>query len=101
MQLMIGNPVESFGLTSEDIEADFDPESYDKAMQNAFSEEYYEGNDDDEEKPEFSDIEMEDEGRAVSIVIGERSEPHTCHVNGHSDIYIIYIYYICNVYFFP
>ena len=56
-----GNPVESFGLTSKDIETDFDPESYDKAMQNAFSEEYYDEGD-DEEKPEFSDLEMEDKG---------------------------------------
>ncbi len=53
--------MESFGLTSKDIETDFDPESYDKAMQNAFSEEYYDEGD-DEEKPEFSDLEMEDKG---------------------------------------
>ena len=31
-------------------------------------------------------------------LVGERSEPHTCHVNGHSDIYIYIIYYILYIY---
>lgn len=52
-----GNPVDSFGLKAEDLEEDFDPNTYDKTMQNVFNEEYYEGA--EEEKPEFSDLEEE------------------------------------------
>lgn len=52
--------MESFGLTAEDIQADFDPEAYDRAMEKVFDASYYaEG---EEEKPQFSDLgEGEDE----------------------------------------
>lgn len=49
--------MDSFGLGAEDIEGDFDPDVYDQAMQRAFNEDYYEGAEEDEEKPEFSDLE--------------------------------------------
>lgn len=47
-------------MTAEDIQADFDPEAYDRAMEKVFDASYYaEG---EEEKPQFSDLgEGEDE----------------------------------------
>lgn len=58
-----GNPVESFGLSVEDIQTDFDPETYDETMKKVFSEDYYEEEGEEEEtKPVFSDLEGEDEG---------------------------------------
>ena len=56
-----GNPVESLGLTLDDIEEDFDPKEYDARMTSLFSEEYYAAGEGEEEKPVFSD--MEEEGR--------------------------------------
>ena len=50
--------MESFGLSVKDLEADFDPETYDGVMQKMFDEDYYEGKE-EEEKPEFSDMEGE------------------------------------------
>ena len=53
-----GNSVESFGLSMTDLEGDFDPDSYDGAMQKVFSEDYYEYEQEEvEEKPQFSDLE--------------------------------------------
>ena len=57
----IGNSVESFGLSAEDIRCDFDPNTYDSTMKRVFGDEYYEGTE-EEDKPEFSDLEIEDGG---------------------------------------
>lgn len=51
--------MESFGL--EDLEADFDPDSYDSVMGRVFDAGYYEGGEGEEDKPEFSDFELEEE----------------------------------------
>ncbi|GJQ79155.1 hypothetical protein Trydic_g5406 [Trypoxylus dichotomus] len=42
----------------KDIEGDFDPEAYDKKMQQLFSDEFYQGLEEDQ-KPEFPDIDEE------------------------------------------
>ena len=60
-----GNPVESLGLTLDDIEEDFDPKEYDARMTSLFSEEYYAAGEEGEEKPVFSD--MEEEGKPRSL----------------------------------
>lgn len=47
----------------EDIQADFDPESYDETMKKVFNEDYYEEEEGGEEaKPVFSDLEEGEEG---------------------------------------
>ena len=48
-----GNPVESLGLTLDDIEEDFDPKEYDARMMSLFSEEYYAAGEGEEEKPDI------------------------------------------------
>lgn len=53
--------MESFGLSVEDIQGDFDPEAYDDVMSKVFSEEYYEGGQGEEDKPYFSDFDLEEE----------------------------------------
>lgn len=48
----------SVGFTEDDIEGDFDPSHYDRAMERVFDESYYEGEGEgegDEKKPVFSD----------------------------------------------
>jgi len=49
---------EDMDFKDEDIEADFDPEEYDKRMKKVFED--YDANADDEEKPTFSDLEDDD-----------------------------------------
>ncbi len=49
--------MESFGLSTEDLQEDFDPASYDAAMGKVFDAEYYECQGGDEGKPVFSDLE--------------------------------------------
>ena len=49
-----GNP--NIGFKEEDLEGEFDPEKFDKAMQSAFDDEFY-GIEEDTEKPVFSDSE--------------------------------------------
>lgn len=61
-----GNPVESLGLTLDDIEEDFDPKEYDARMTSLFSEEYYAAGEEGEEKPVFSD--MEEEGKSCPLI---------------------------------
>ena len=61
-----GNPVESLGLTLDDIEEDFDPKEYDAKMTSLFSSEYYAAGDEEEEKPVFSD--MEEDGKPCPLV---------------------------------
>jgi hypothetical protein len=63
-----GNPVESFGLSKEDIQADFDPETYDETMKKVFNDDYYEEG--EGEKPVFSDLEAEKEGKMFVCVCG-------------------------------
>lgn len=58
-----GNPVESLGLTLDDIEEDFDPKEYDARMMSLFGKEYYAAGEGEEEKPVFSD--MEEEGKPL------------------------------------
>ena len=58
-----GNPVESLGLTLDDIEEDFDPKEYDAKMMSLFGEEYYEAGEEEQEKPVFPDM-------------GEDGKPH-------------------------
>ena len=53
-----GNPMESLGLTVEDLEKDFDPSEYDSKMDRVFGESYY-IDQLEEEKPVFSDFEEE------------------------------------------
>ena len=55
-----GNPVESLGLSLDDLEEDFDPTEYDAKMAALFNEEYYAAGGEEEEKPVFP--EMEEEG---------------------------------------
>ena len=56
--MLLGNTVESFGLSAEDLEGDFDPEDYDGVMQKVFSKDYYDhGEEVEDEKPQFSDLE--------------------------------------------
>ena len=61
LAVITGNPVESLGMTLDDIEEDFDPKEYDAKMMSLFSDEYYAAGREDEEKPVFPD--MEDEGK--------------------------------------
>lgn len=42
----------------DDLEGDFDPETHDKRMQELFDGEFYQGPEDDQ-KPEFKDIDEE------------------------------------------
>lgn len=59
--------MESFGLSVEDLEGDFDPEVYDDVMQKVFSEDYYQAGEQEEEgKPQFSDL----EGERLYITLG-------------------------------
>lgn len=62
-----GNPVESLGLTLDDIEEDFDPKEYDARMTALFSEEYYAAGEGEEEKPVFSDMEEEGKPHPLSL----------------------------------
>ena len=62
-----GNPVESLGMTLDDIEEDFDPKEYDAKMTSLFSDEYYAAGREDEEKPVFPD--MEEEGKPHPLMI--------------------------------
>ena len=55
-----GNP--EIGFKEEDLEGDFDPEKFDKAMQSVFNNDYY-GHEDDTEKPVFSNSEGDGMGR--------------------------------------
>ncbi|XP_074642032.1 protein KRI1 homolog [Tubulanus polymorphus] len=48
------------GFNMDDLEGDFDPEAYDKKMQEVFNEGYYEEGADDE-KPVFTDYDNDDE----------------------------------------
>ncbi|KAJ9474528.1 Protein KRI1 [Pseudozyma hubeiensis] len=47
-------------LDGLDLEGDFDPDSHDKAMQKAFGDQYYEGEDDDEKPSWDDDINIDD-----------------------------------------
>ncbi|KAE9550570.1 hypothetical protein FO519_006228 [Halicephalobus sp. NKZ332] len=51
---------ESLPITLEDLEKDFDPREYDEKMKELFADDYY-GNNDDEQKPVFSDLSDEEE----------------------------------------
>ena len=57
LAVITGNPVESLGVTLDDIEEDFDPEEYDAKMTSLFSDKYYAAGREDEEKPVFPDME--------------------------------------------
>jgi len=59
--------VESFGLSAKDIQEDFDPDTYDAVMSRVFGDQYYE--EEDEEKPQFSDL--EDEMAGKQALLGE------------------------------
>lgn len=50
----------SVDLDGLDLEGDFDPDSHDKAMQKAFGDQYYEGEDDDEKPSWDDDINIDD-----------------------------------------
>ena len=62
-----GNPVESLGVTLDDIEEDFDPEEYDAKMTSLFSDKYYAAGREDEEKPVFPDMEKEGKTHPLKI----------------------------------
>lgn len=53
-----GNPVESLGFTTDDLEKDFDPAEYDSMMERVFRESGYSEQREDE-KPVFPDFEEE------------------------------------------
>lgn len=42
-----------------DFDQDFNPEEHDKKMQSLFNEEFYDAGGDEEEKPEFPDLDKE------------------------------------------
>jgi len=42
-----------------EFDEDFDPDKHDKKMQSMFNEDYYEGGAEEEEKPEFPDLDKE------------------------------------------
>ena len=46
------------------MDGDFDPSQYDKIMQSVFDEQYYD--EEDDEKPDFSDNELLDGGKTFS-----------------------------------
>ncbi|XP_056645496.1 protein KRI1 homolog [Diorhabda sublineata] len=48
----------NLGFANEDIEGDFDPDEYDRKMQELFNEEFYTAPEDDQ-KPEFPDLDEE------------------------------------------
>ena len=50
----------SLPITIEDLEKDFDPKEYDEKMKELFADDYY-GNEEDVEKPVFSDLSDEEE----------------------------------------
>ena len=52
------------GFLEEDMDGDFDPSQYDKIMQSVFDEQYYD--EEDDEKPDFSDNELLDGGKTFS-----------------------------------
>lgn len=55
--LIIGNSDMHFD--NVDFDADFDPNEHDKKMKELFNDEYYTGGQDEEEKPEFPEIDNE------------------------------------------
>ena len=67
--------MESFGLSVKDLEADFDPDTYDDVMGKVFNEDYYKGAEEEEGKPEFSDFELEEEmqGKQIDCVLSSGS----------------------------
>ncbi|VDN25141.1 unnamed protein product [Gongylonema pulchrum] len=62
---------DSLPLSVDDLEADFDPTSYDKRMDEIFSSQYY-GKSEAEEKPVFSDI-TEDSSEELFDIIEDAS----------------------------
>ena len=56
-----GNP--NVGFKEEELEGDFDPQAYDKMMEEAFAQDYYQQ--DEEEKPVFSADEDIDDDEGV------------------------------------
>lgn len=42
-----------------DFDQDFNPEEHDKKMQSLFNKEFYDGGEEEEEKPEFPDLDKE------------------------------------------
>ena len=78
-----GNPVESLGLTLDDIEEDFDPKEYDARMMSLFSEEYYAAGEGEEEKPVFSD--MEEEGKSCPLIWVH----YNCPQNLYKQVYVV------------
>ena len=63
-----GNPVESLGLSLDDLEEDFDPTEYDAKMAALFNEEYYAAGGEEEEKPVFPEMEGDGEVKKMSFV---------------------------------
>lgn len=59
-----GNPVESLGLSLDDIEEDFDPKEYDAKMAALFDDDYYAAGG-EEEKPVFPDMEGDGESKST------------------------------------
>ncbi|XP_015775470.1 PREDICTED: protein KRI1 homolog [Acropora digitifera] len=57
LKAITGNP--NVGFKEEDIDGDFDPKKYDKAMEEAFNQEFYDEG--EEEKPQFDDDDLGDE----------------------------------------
>ena len=54
---LTGNTV--VGFTAQELEGEFDPDSYDASMSRIFDEQYYEQEKEGAEKPVFSDSEEE------------------------------------------
>lgn len=59
MSEITGNSIESLGSLTQELDEDFDPESYDQSMEALFGREYYE-EEEAETKPEVT---WDDQGR--------------------------------------
>ena len=64
-----GNPVESLGLSLDDLEEDFDPTEYDAKMAALFNEDYYAAGEEEEEKPVFPEMEGEGEVKRIKLCL--------------------------------